>query len=68
MTERRRRVCALWRGVFGEPPPVVAEPELLLRLLVAYLPAAPPYGGHGQGPGEPEAPVSPIPACERIAD
>lgn len=64
MTEKRRRVLALWRGVFGGPPPVRAEPELLIALLVAHLPHPPPYGVHIPQ----DAPVEPGPACAALAD
>jgi len=44
MSDKRRGVLALWRAVFGEPPSLDAEPELLVKLLVRHLPPAPPYG------------------------
>jgi len=65
MTEKRRRVLALWRGVFGEPPPVEAEPELLIRLLVEHLPHPPPYGA----PRVPyDVPAESGRACETLSD
>ncbi|WP_436028403.1 hypothetical protein [Caulobacter sp. LjRoot300] len=32
-----------WEAVFGEQPPVVAEPGLTARILVSCLPPAEPY-------------------------
>jgi hypothetical protein len=52
MSELRHGVYALWRAVFGQPPPIEAAPRLLCDLLVRHLPAAPPYS-LGR---EPEAP------------
>ncbi len=34
---------ALWRELFGQPPAISGEPELLARVLVDCLPPAPPY-------------------------
>ena len=34
---------ALWIEVFGEPPFVRADVELMAKVLVAALPPAPPY-------------------------
>lgn len=65
MVDKRGRVLALWRGVFGEPPPVRAEPELLIHLLVEYLPRPPPYGAP---PIPTPITAAPAPACERLAD
>lgn len=33
----------LWRRLFGEPPPLASDPELMIRILVESLPPAPPY-------------------------
>jgi hypothetical protein len=33
----------LWREVFGEPPPLADDPQLLGQILVESLPLAPPY-------------------------
>jgi hypothetical protein len=33
----------LWREVFGEPPPLADDPQLLSQILVESLPPAPPY-------------------------
>ena len=38
-----RELADLWEAVFGEQPPVVAEPSLLAEILVAYLPRIEPY-------------------------
>jgi hypothetical protein len=38
-----KELSALWRHVFGQPPPVVGAPNLLSRILVQNLPPAPPY-------------------------
>jgi hypothetical protein len=35
---------ALWAEVFGEPPSIAADADLLYELLLRYLPPAPPYG------------------------
>jgi len=32
-------IAELWRKRFGQPPPIIAEPELMLRILEG-LPAA----------------------------
>ena len=47
---RQRRDCRvqdlifrLWREVFGEPPPLADDRQLLGRILVESLPPAPPY-------------------------
>ena len=34
---------ALWITLFGEPPFIRAEAQLLTRVLVSALPRAPPY-------------------------
>jgi hypothetical protein len=44
MTPTDQAIHALWASVFGEPPPVTAAPELLIKILVRHLPLAPPYG------------------------
>lgn len=33
----------LWREIYGEPPPLADDPELMSRILVESLPLAPPY-------------------------
>ena len=33
----------LWREVYGEPPPLADDPNLLSRILVETLPPLPPY-------------------------
>ena len=33
----------LWREIFGEPPPLADDSELLCRVLLESLPLAPPY-------------------------
>ena len=38
-----RELADLWEAVFGEQPPVVADPSLLAEILVAYLPRIEPY-------------------------
>jgi hypothetical protein len=51
---------ALWAEVFGEPPSVAADADLLYEILMRHLPPAPPYGepwrarGPDQGPAEAE--------------
>lgn len=34
---------AMWAALFGGPPPVSGPSSLLIRVMVAHLPAAPPY-------------------------
>ena len=34
---------ALWGAIFGEPPFIRAEPEVLAQVMVDALPQAPPY-------------------------
>ena len=41
---------SLWADVFGEPPSIRAEPGLMLQVLVATLPPAPPYAPHAPAP------------------
>ncbi len=38
-----QELAKLWEAVFGEQPPVVAEPGLTARILVSCLPPAEPY-------------------------
>ena len=38
-----RELETLWIEVFGEPPLIRAEAELLAGVLVSALPSAPPY-------------------------
>jgi hypothetical protein len=38
-----REIEDLWTTLFGEPPFIRAEPSILTEVLVASLPAAPPY-------------------------
>ena len=33
----------LWREIYGEPPPLADDPDLLSRVLVESLPPLPPY-------------------------
>ena len=39
----RDLMTRLWREVFGEPPPLADDLELLGKILVESLPPAPPY-------------------------
>jgi hypothetical protein len=34
-------IAALWRRRFGQPPPIVAEPEVMLRVLRSCAPVRP---------------------------
>jgi hypothetical protein len=43
MSTECKRLGELWRAVFGEPPPLAADPATLTQVLVRYLPPAPPY-------------------------
>jgi hypothetical protein len=38
-----KELAGLWAAVFGEKPPVVADPGLTARILVAHLPPTEPY-------------------------
>jgi hypothetical protein len=40
-------VVALWREVFGEPPAITADVDLMARVLIEHLEAAPPYRPKG---------------------
>ena len=54
-----REMADLWEAVFGEQPPVVAEPSLLAEILVAYLPKIEPYRFDVEpGPAPPKPPKS----------
>ena len=39
----RDLMTRLWREVFGEPPPLADDAQLLGQILIENLPAAPPY-------------------------
>lgn len=39
----RESLSDLWRAIFGEPPPLADDTELLGRILIESLPPAPPY-------------------------
>ena len=41
---------ALWSAVFGEPPFIRAEADMLTQVMVDALPLAPPYVVGGGGP------------------
>lgn len=43
MTQSSDDLAALWRAIFGEPPPMRPEPAFACDLMVRYLPLAPPY-------------------------
>jgi hypothetical protein len=36
-------LAELWCAVFGEPPPLASDPEVLTAILVDCLPAPAPY-------------------------
>ena len=57
MSVSLRELHALWAEVFGEPPSIAAEADLLYELLLRYLPPAPPYGEVGRARGFDPAPV-----------
>ena len=52
-----RQVEDLWVATFGEPPSIVAAPDLLLRILISHLPPAPPYGETWRGGAAPARPT-----------
>jgi hypothetical protein len=51
---------ALWRAVFGEPPPISADPGLLAELIVRFLPRAPAYDKFAPSLGRPNPAPSKI--------
>jgi len=60
-------LARLWREVFGEPPPLADDHDLLTQVLVESLPLAPPYelgrrpgaGGQQVSPGPPSPAAAP---------
>ena len=44
MPDAREELQALWTAVFGQPPAVDAEPDLLACLIVRCSPPPPVYG------------------------
>ncbi|MHB8283790.1 MAG: hypothetical protein ACYDD1_03860 [Caulobacteraceae bacterium] len=46
-------IAALWRAVFGEPPPIRASVAVLTRHLVDNLPEAPPYQAFARSKPQP---------------
>ena len=45
----------LWKEIYGEPPPLADDSQLLIRILVESLPPLPPYELGRKAPAEPEA-------------
>ncbi|MBV9995250.1 MAG: hypothetical protein JO127_08550 [Caulobacteraceae bacterium] len=43
MSRSEAEIEALWVAVFGEPPPVKADPGLLIDVLLRCSPPLPPY-------------------------
>ncbi len=41
--DERQAWIALWEAVFGEPPPIQAEADVMAKILIEHLPLAPPY-------------------------
>lgn len=41
--DERQAWSVLWEAVFGEPPPIQAEANVMARVLVEHLSPAPPY-------------------------
>ena len=41
--DAREELEALWSDVFGEPPPIRAQPEELLKAMIGSLTPAPAY-------------------------
>jgi hypothetical protein len=56
LSSAKQELEALWCEVFGEPPPINAEPALLSEILVRHLPLAPPYIDGEQAAASEEAP------------
>jgi hypothetical protein len=44
MPDAKEELQALWTAVFGQPPAVDADPELLAYLIVRCSPPPPVYG------------------------
>jgi len=64
MPRRQHEIEALWAALFGEPPAIAADPQLLMDVLMRCLPPAPPYGAAPDGlPVEPPDP-DPTPPTE----
>ncbi len=42
--DERQAWIDLWAAVFGEPPPILSDADMAAKVLVEYLPPAPPYG------------------------
>lgn len=54
-----QELADLWKAVFGEQPPVVAEPGLTAQILVEHLPPARPYSfDNGAGEADRSVPAS----------
>jgi hypothetical protein len=47
MPGSKTEIEALWRELFGGPPPIDATPEMLIAVLVRCLPQPAPYGYDG---------------------
>jgi hypothetical protein len=43
LSSAKQELEALWAEVFGEPPSINADTEMLSEILVRHLPSAPPY-------------------------
>jgi hypothetical protein len=62
MTDREDRLVAeleqAWSAIFGGPPAMRAEGDLLLAILVDRMPMAPPYGDapYARSPPDPPKP------------
>ena len=52
-----KELQALWTVVFGEPPFIRAEADVMAQVLVASLPPAPPYEPDGS-PARPDEATS----------
>jgi hypothetical protein len=48
----------LWREIYGEPPPLADDPQLLSRILVESLPQLPPYEIGKLPPRDPDQPLT----------
>jgi hypothetical protein len=43
MASAKTELESLWTALFGGPPAINAEPEMLATILVAHAPPPPPY-------------------------
>jgi hypothetical protein len=64
MPASKSEIEALWRALFGGPPPVEAPAEMMLEVLVRHLPQPTPYGHEEASPVAPPAELFARPPSE----